>query len=90
LASTSESTDSEECSSSSTISIQLALSGLKGSPGRRAFLVQSGVLPTAVVGLSVGAFAAAVVAEANLPCRCYLGLVRSRGRTDGDEWYPSG
>jgi malonate decarboxylase epsilon subunit len=78
-------TDSENALMS-TISIQLALLASGVATGR--VLIQSGVRPTAVVGLSVGAFAAAVVAEA-ISLADATRLVRSRAE-QMEMMYPSG
>jgi malonate decarboxylase epsilon subunit len=78
-------TDSENALKS-TISIQLAL--LASGVATARVLVQSGVRPTAVVGLSVGAFAAAVVAEA-ISLADATRLVRSRAE-QMERMYPSG
>ena len=78
-------TDSENALKS-TISIQLAL--LASGVATARVLIQSGVLPTAVVGLSVGAFAAAVVAEA-ISLADATRLVRSRAE-QMEMMYPSG
>jgi malonate decarboxylase epsilon subunit len=78
-------TDSENALKS-TISIQLAL--LASGVATARVLVQSGVRPTAVVGLSVGAFAAAVVAEA-ISLADATRLVRSRAE-QMEMMYPSG
>ena len=78
-------TDSENALKS-TISIQLAL--LASGVATARVLIQSGVRPTAVVGLSVGAFAAAVVAEA-ISLADATRLVRSRAE-QMEMMYPSG
>ena len=78
-------TDSENALKS-TISIQLAL--LASGVATARVLLQSGVRPTAVVGLSIGAFAAAVVAEA-LSLSDATKLVRSRAE-QMEMMYPSG
>jgi len=70
----------------STIFVQLAL--LASGVATARVLVQSGVRPTAVVGLSVGAFAAAVVAEA-ISLADATRLVRSRAE-QMEMMYPSG
>jgi malonate decarboxylase epsilon subunit len=78
-------TDSENALKS-TISIQLAL--LASGVATARVLIQSGVRPTAVAGLSIGAFAAAVVAEA-LSLSDATKLVRSRAE-QMEMMYPSG
>jgi malonate decarboxylase epsilon subunit len=78
-------TDSENALKS-TISIQLAL--LASGVATARVLIQSGVRPAAVVGLSVGAFAAAVVAEA-ISLADATRLVRSRAE-QMEMMYPSG
>jgi malonate decarboxylase epsilon subunit len=70
----------------STISTQLAL--LASGVATARVLIQSGVQPTVVAGLSIGAFAAAVVAEA-LSLRDATKLVRSRAE-QMERMYPSG
>jgi malonate decarboxylase epsilon subunit len=66
--------DSEEALRS-TISVQLALLAAGVATGR--VLIHRGLLPTTVLGLSIGAFAAAVVAEA-ISLADATRLVRSR------------
>ena len=66
--------DSEDALKS-TLSIQLAL--LASGVATARVLIQRGVQPTVVAGLSIGAFAAAVVAEA-LSLSDATRLVRSR------------
>jgi malonate decarboxylase epsilon subunit len=78
-------TDSENALKS-TISTQLAL--LASGVATARVLIQSGVQPTVVAGLSIGAFAAAVVAEA-LSLRDATKLVRSRAE-QMERMYPSG
>jgi malonate decarboxylase epsilon subunit len=78
-------TDSENALKS-TISIQLAL--LASGVATARVPIQSGVRPTAVVGLSIGAFAAAVVAEA-LSLSDATKLVRFRAE-HMEMMYPSG
>jgi malonate decarboxylase epsilon subunit len=78
-------TDSEDALQS-TMSIQLAL--LASGVATARALLQSGVRPTAVAGLSVGAFAAAVVAEA-VSLSDATKLVRSRAE-QMEMMYPSG
>jgi len=78
-------TDSENALKS-TISIQLAL--LASGVATARVLIQSGVRPTAVAGLSIGAFAAAVVAEA-ISLADATRLVRSRAE-QMEMMYPSG
>lgn len=78
-------TDSENALKS-TVSIQLAL--LASGVATARVLVQSGVRPTAVAGLSIGAFAAAVVAEA-ISLADATSLVRSRAE-QMEMMYPSG
>jgi malonate decarboxylase epsilon subunit len=78
-------TDSEDALKS-TISIQLAL--LASGVATARVLIQSGVRPTVVAGLSIGAFAAAVVAEA-LSLSDATKLVRSRAE-QMETMFPSG
>ena len=78
-------TDSENALKS-TISIQLAL--LASGVATARVLIQSGVRPIAVAGLSIGAFAAAVVAEA-ISLSDAIKLVRSRAE-QMEMMYPSG
>jgi len=77
--------DSEDALKS-TLSIQLAL--LASGVATARVLIQRGVQPTAVAGLSIGAFAAAVVAEA-LSLSDATRLVRSRAE-QMERMYPSG
>src|SRR5882757_8443314 len=70
----------------STECVQLAL--LASGVATARVLVQSGMRPTAVVGLSVGAFAAAVLAEA-ISLTDATRLVRSRAE-QMEMMYPSG
>jgi malonate decarboxylase epsilon subunit len=78
-------TDSENALKS-TISTQLAL--LASGVATARVLIQSGVRPIAVAGLSIGAFAAAVVAEA-ISLSDATRLVRSRAE-QMERMYPSG
>jgi malonate decarboxylase epsilon subunit len=78
-------TDSENALKT-TLSTQLAL--LASGVATARVLIQSGVQPTVVAGLSIGAFAAAVVAEA-LSLSDATKLVRSRAE-QMERMYPSG
>ena len=78
-------TDSENALKS-TISTQLAL--LASGVATARVLIQSGVRPIAVAGLSIGAFAAAVVGEA-ISLSDATRLVRSRAE-QMERMYPSG
>ena len=70
----------------STVSVQLAL--LASGVATARVLIQSGLRPTTVAGLSVGAFAAAVVAEA-ISLADATRLIRSRAE-QMEMMYPSG
>ena len=78
-------TDSDDALKS-TISVQLAL--LASGVATARVLIQSGLRPTTVAGLSVGAFAAAVVAEA-ISLGDATKLVLSRAK-QMERMYPSG
>ena len=77
--------DSEEALASS-VSVQLAL--LTSGVATARALIEKGAHPTAVCGLSVGAFAAAVVADV-LPIEDAVGLVKLRSEKMV-ELYPTG
>jgi malonate decarboxylase epsilon subunit len=77
--------DSEEALRS-PVAVQLAL--LAAGAGTARALIESGLEPVAVVGLSVGAFSAAVAAEA-ISLRDAVQLVRSRAE-QMEKLYPAG